>query len=388
MDFLLDDGLQKFRDEVRAFLSSSLTKELRGGALKGTESIDDPAIAGPWQDILHARGWLAYAWPKSHGGTGWSPVERWIFERESALAGAPVLPGMGLKLLGPVLFTYGSEFQKAYFLSRILSREHFWAQGFSEPSSGSDLASLRTEAVRIGDRYVVNGQKIWTTQAQYANWMFALVRTRKDGRPQEGISFLLIDMTSPGVEVRSIRSASLDHEVNEVFLSDVSVPVENRVGEEGQGWSIAKFLLKNERGSAAYAPLVLARIEAIRRNVVPMTPILAERLEDVRQEALAFEVKELRSVLDKQEGREVGLRSFASKLIVSELLQDCDQILLESLGPEGAILPYPSEREIFPSDYGAARYLNGRAWSIFGGTSEIQLNIIASALGIDGRERR
>lgn len=388
MDLELDQSLLDFREEVRKFLADNLTDELRDGARRGTESIDHPDIAGPWQDILHAKGWLAYAWPEQYGGTGWSPVQRWIFERECGLAGAPILPGMGLKLLGPVLYEYGSPFQKEYFLPRILDRRHFWAQGFSEPSSGSDLASLRTVAVRSGDRYVVNGQKIWTTQAQFANWMFALVRTDRDCRPQAGISFLLIDMDSPGVEVRPIRSASLDHEVNEVFLSDVSVPVENLVGEEGQGWTIAKFLLKNERGSTAYAPLVLSRINAIRDAFPDLDPVTGARLDEVLQEARAFEVNELRSVMDRQEGREVGLRSYTSKLIVSELLQDCDEILLEAMGPEGAVLPDPGDRSQLQSDYAAARYLNGRAWSIFGGTSEIQLNIIAATLGIDGREVR
>ena len=251
MDLALSPEQHAFREEVRAFLAASLSPELRRGAALTSGVFAEPDIAREWQAILEAKGWLIYHWPDHAGGPGWTPVQRWIFEKECAEAGAPVLPGMGLKLVGPVLYTYGTPAQKDHYLPRLRTAEHVWAQGFSEPGSGSDLASLRTRAVRDGDHYVVSGHKIWTTQAQYANRLFALVRTDPHVKPQQGISFLLIDMALPGVTVKPILSASGDHELNEVFLDEVRVPVSERVGQEGQGWSIAKFLLENERGGSS-----------------------------------------------------------------------------------------------------------------------------------------
>ena len=248
MDLALSREQRAFREEVRDFLASSLSPALRRGAALTSGVFAEPDIARQWQAILEAKGWLVYHWPHHAGGPGWTPVQRWIFEKECAEAGAPILPDMGLKLVGPVLYTFGTQAQKDHYLPRLRTAEHIWAQGFSEPGSGSDLASLRTRAVRHGDHYIVSGHKIWTSQAQYANRLFALVRTDAEVKPQQGISFLLIDMTLPGVTVKPILSASGDHELNEVFLDEVRVPVSERVGEEGQGWSIAKYLLGNEQG--------------------------------------------------------------------------------------------------------------------------------------------
>lgn len=288
MDLAFTEAQRAFREEVRAFLDQSLSPELRRGAALTSGVFAEPDIARPWQAILEAKGWLVYHWPECAGGPGWSRVQRWIFEKECAEAGAPILPGMGLKLVGPVLYTFGTEAQQAYYLPRLRSAQHFWAQGFSEPGSGSDLASLRTRAVRDGDHYVVSGHKIWTTQAQYANRLFALVRTDPGVKPQQGISFLLIDMDLPGVTVQPILSASGDHELNEVFLDEVRVPVADRVGEEGQGWSIAKFLLENERGGSSFAPALLADLSRLRGAVGPLSGELADRAIRLRLEAEAL----------------------------------------------------------------------------------------------------
>ncbi|MET1082327.1 MAG: acyl-CoA dehydrogenase family protein [Burkholderiales bacterium] len=312
MDHALTPAQLAFREEVRAFLADALTPELRLGAARTTGVFAQPDVAQPWQAALENKGWLVYFWPQAHGGPGWSAVQRWIFETECARAGAPVLPVMGLKLLGPVVYTFGTPAQQERFLGPLRRGEHVWAQGFSEPGSGSDLASLRTRAVRDGDDYIVNGQKTWTTQAQFANWLFALVRTDPDAKAQLGISFLLIDMTSPGVTVRPILSASGDHELNEVFLDDVRVPVTNRIGAEGEGWSIAKFLLDNERGCTGYAPQLLADLERL-ETTATLSPRQADRAVTLRLEAEALEVSELRTLLEMEAGDPPHPRSLAAK---------------------------------------------------------------------------
>jgi len=392
MDLTLTDAQMAFRDEVRTFLDQSLTPGLRRGAALTSGVFAEPDIALEWQAILEAKGWLVHHWPQAAGGPGWSPVERWIFEKECAEAGAPILPGMGLKLVGPVLYTFGTDEQKAHYLPRLRSAEHIWGQGFSEPGSGSDLASLRTRAVRDGDHYVVSGHKIWTTQAQYANRLFALVRTDPDVKPQAGISFLLIDMAAPGVTVKPILSASGDHELNEVFLDEVRVPVADRIGEEGQGWTIAKFLLENERGGSCFAPQLLADLKRLRTSWGPLRGSLAERAERLQVEAQALEMTELRTLIEIECGARPDSRSLATKLIASEIRQGIEALSVDIFGLAG--LQLPVERPFYGEDIpapissaeaqvSAARYLNARAWSIFGGTSEIQLTIIArAALGL------
>lgn len=394
MDHALSPSELAFREEVREFLAEALTPKLRLGAARTTGVFADPDIAGPWQAALDAKGWLLYYWPKAYGGPGWSAVERWIFETACARAGAPVLPVMGLKLLGPVLYTFGTPEQQARFLPALRRGEHVWAQGFSESGSGSDLASLRTSAIREGDEYLVNGHKIWTTQAQFANWLFALVRTDPSAKPQLGISFLLIDMNSPGVTVRPIISASGDHELNEVFLDAVRVPVGNRVGADGEGWAIAKFLLENERGCTGYAPQLLAdlmRLEA----AVELSPQLADRCVMLRLEAEALEISELRTLLEMEKGEAAHPRSLAAKLIASEIRQGLEELALDAFGLEGLQARTDASTEKSEAQHlsefsasalanlAAARYLNARAWTIFGGTSEVQLMIIAKgAVGL------
>ena len=392
MDLALTDQQCAFRDDVRAFLASSLSPELRRGAALTSGVFAEPDIAREWQAILEAKGWLVYHWPTEAGGPGWTPIQRWIFEKECADAGAPVLPGMGLKLVGPVLYTCGTQAQKDHYLPRLRTGEHIWAQGFSEPGSGSDLASLRTRAVRDGDHYVVSGHKIWTTQAQYANRLFALVRTDTEVKPQQGISFLLIDMALPGVTVKPILSASGDHELNEVFLDEVRVPVSERVGEEGQGWSIAKFLLENERGGSSFAPLLLADLERLRASVGPLTGELAHRAIRLQLEAEALEMTELRTAMEIEQGAAPDARSLITKLLASEIRQGIEALAVDAFGLAGLQLPVqrpfygedvPTPVESAQAQIAAARYLNARAWSIFGGTSEIQLTLIAkAALGL------
>ena len=383
MDLTFPPALVGFRAEVRAFLYTAFTPAMRDLAANTSGVFSEPPAVLDWQRALDDRGWLVPHWPSDVGGLGWTPLHRFIFDQEVARAGAPTLPGMGLKLVGPVIYTFGTAEQKARWLPPLRRGTEFWAQGFSEPGSGSDLASLRTRAVRdnSGD-YIVTGQKIWTTFAQHATHMFALVRTDATVKPQRGISFLLIDMASPGITVRPILSASGDHEVNEVFLDAVRVPAANLVGAEGQGWSIAKFLLENERGGSTYGPALVAdaaRLRAALEGLPTATdPLMRDRLARIEHRATALEWTELRIVTAMTAGEDPGPISLATKLIASEIRQALEQFGSEMLGMAGLALPAEGPKRI-----AAARYLNSRAWSIFGGTSEIQLGLIArAALGL------
>jgi alkylation response protein AidB-like acyl-CoA dehydrogenase len=387
MDLDFTTAQLAFRDEVRRFLDASLPEHLRIGARATTTVFAEPDIGREWQSILHRRGWLAYNWPREYGGTGWSPLERYIFEKECALASAPDLPALGLRLLAPVLHHFGSEGQKAHYLPRILDAEHYWCQGFSEPGSGSDLASLKTRAVRAGDEYIVNGSKIWTTHAQFATHMFCLVRTDATVKPQQGITFLLISMKQPGVTVRPIRSLAGDHEVNEVFLQDVRVPAHDRVGEEGQGWTIAKFLLEHERGGSCFAPRLLAEIARLRQaGGGDPDSMLSHRLARLELEAQALELTELRSLAQLERGERPGPQSSLAKLVASNLRQRIDALAVQSFGYAG--LQLTEERPLYgascpepivskQAQVAMPRYLNSQAWTIFGGTDEIQKTIIA-----------
>lgn len=396
MDLDLTHEQIAFRDEVARFLGESLSEPLRAAARATPTVFAEEDIARQWQRILHAKGWLAYNWPKEWGGTGWPPVERYLFEKECALADAPGLPILGLKLLGPVLYTFGSERQKRHYLPRILSGEHYWCQGFSEPGAGSDLANLKTHAVLVGDHYVVNGTKIWTTHAHFADHMFCLARTDREAKAQRGISFLLMDMKQRGVTVRPIRSIAGDHEVNEVFLEEVIVPAEDRVGEEGAGWTIAKFLLENERGGSCHAPKLLSDLARLRElaNSEPSSsgaalieePAFAARLARLEFEAQALEITELRILSRIATGKPPGPQTSLTKLVASTLRQQIDALSMRLFGYAG--LQLPQFRPLYSQDcpqpvhspaaqVAAARYLNSRAWSIFGGSNEIQKTIIA-----------
>jgi alkylation response protein AidB-like acyl-CoA dehydrogenase len=399
MNFELSPAELAFRDEVRAFLADHLPQHLREGAEATPTVFAEPDIGREWQRILHRKGWLAYHWPVDHGGTGWTPTQRYIFEKECALASAPGLPVLGLKLLAPVLYTFGTPEQKAHYLPRILSADDYWCQGFSEPGSGSDLASLKTVAVRDGDRYVINGSKIWTTHAHFADHMFCLARTDTSVKAQRGISFILIDMRQPGVSVRPIIGLAGDHEVNEVFLDNVEAPVTDLVGEEGQGWTIAKFLLENERGGSCLAPALIAGLQRLRaqagqqpagyNGALIHDQSFAGALARIELETQALEMTELRILAEIAHGRKPGPQTSLVKMVASTLRQEVDALSVRMHGYAGLQLarcrPLYGNESPEPIESKAAQvatpaYLNSRAWTIFGGSNEIQRNIIAKTV--------
>jgi alkylation response protein AidB-like acyl-CoA dehydrogenase len=383
-----EPGLDAFRAEVRTFLLQQLEPDLMRASRLNTSVFSDKDIGLRWHRKLHARGWIAPSWPLEHGGTGWTLAQRWVFETECAVAGAPSVSPLGLRMAGPVIMRFGTPEQKSHYLPRILSGDDYWCQGYSEPGSGSDLASLKTRAVRDGDHYVINGSKIWTTHAHLANRMFALVRTGDaDARKHEGISFLLIEMDTPGITVRPIRSASGDHEVNQVFFDDVRVPVSCRVGEEGQGWTIAKYLLEFERGGAISAGRLRAALERLER-LLPEggldDPDLALALSAIEVDIRALEATELRVMSSLRTGQNPGSVSSLLKLRWSEIHQSITRLGVRLLGPDALVwetIRPLHEADEAPLDEEArpivAGYLNARAYTIFGGTSEIQREIIA-----------
>ena len=387
----------EFRAEVRAFVTAELPRDMAARTLLGYHP-HKPDVEF-WTAKLHARGWSAMSWPKEHGGTGWTVGQRHIFDEECFLAGCPAVNPQAFYLVGPIIYAIGSEAQKARFLPPILSGEHFWAQGFSEPNSGSDLASLKTRAVRDGDDYVVNGQKIWTSEAQYCDWIFMLVRTSAEGRAQAGISFLLVDLKSPGITVRPIIGLEGGHILNEVFFEDVRVPVENLIGEENKGWTYAKQLLGAERTHSAEVPRckgLLARCKAVaaqtlfRDRPLSQDPHFARRVAQLEVEILAHEATLWRVVAEEDAGLH-GAAPTPSILKVkgTELAQRAGALLVEALGDEA--LPHYVEHDYFlnpPADapgapiaYGAVSdFLYRRAMTIYGGANEVQRNIIAAQL--------
>jgi len=399
MDMEFSPADLAFREEVRDFLAENLPDRLRDGARRTPGVFVEPDIGMEWHRILYQKGWVAPHWPKEDGGTGWTPTQKFIFEKECALAGAPALAILGLRLVGPVICHFGTPEQKARFLPRILSGEDYWCQGYSEPGSGSDLASLKTSARREGDEYIINGSKIWTTHAHHANWIFALVRTDASVKKQQGISFLLVPMDQPGIEVTPIHSMSGDHEVNAVFFTDARTKAENRIGEEGQGWTIAKFLLENERGGSCFAPRLLQSIDRLAElaetqpsgvnGAIAHDARFRDRLARVRLEAEALEVTELRILAELAKGRSPGPQTSLVKLLGSNIGQQVDTLRLELLGPDA--LQLPLERPLYgneaPEPVGSeyaqtamGRYLNNRAATIFGGSDEVQKNIIAKTV--------
>ncbi len=375
-----------FRDEVRAFIAANLAPELRAAGRGATSIFVDPAYSLPWQRILHGRGWAAPGWPRAHGGPGWSGMQRHIFAAECARAGAPPLAPMGLRMIGPILMHYGSDDQKAHYLPRILSGEDYWCQGFSEPGAGSDLAGLALRADSDGDDYVLNGSKIWTTHAHFANRMFCLVRTSREGRPQAGITFLLLDMASPGIAVDPIISLAGEHELNQVFFTDVRVPKANRLGAENDGWSVAKSLLAFERGGGAGPGLqaYLARLREIAARHAGADAALAQRLARAEIMVEAVNMSEHRLLSALAEGRSPGPASSLLKTRSTETMQHLDELAVDIVGPaacrwpdaepDGANAPEPQRDE---AQWLTARFLNNRAASIYGGSNEVQRNIMA-----------
>ena len=350
-----------------------------------------------WHACLNSVGWLAPGWPKEYGGCEWTPVQKHIFDEISNLRGGPRIVPFGLGMLAPVLLAFGSEEQKKHYLPRILDGTDWWCQGYSEPGAGSDLASLKTTAVKDGDEYVVNGQKTWTTLGQHADWIFCLVRTSKEGKPQEGISFLLIDMNTPGIEVRPIILLEGEHEVNEVFFDNVRVPAANLVGEENKGWTYAKYLLTHERtgiagvGASNAAMEKLKKIAALQtRKGVPLDqdPIFASRMAQVEIELEAMKTTNLRILAKAQAGGAPGAESSMIKVKGTLIRQELNVLTRQALGPHA--IPFVSEaleegsnEPWMGPDYATAvskGYFNNRKISIFGGSNEIQRGIITKAI--------
>ena len=392
MNLDLSPELRAFRDEVRAFIKAELPPEIKRKVDAGLPCSKDDYVR--WQKIVNRRGWLAPNWPKDQGGTGWSPVQKHIFEEEIGKAGAPRFIPFGLHMVGPVIIAFGNEEQKREHLPKILTSDIWWCQGYSEPGAGSDLAGLKTRAVREGDHYVVNGQKTWTTMAQYADWIFCLVRTDPGAKKQEGISFLLIDMKTPGITVRPIVTMDGGREVNDVFFDNVRVPVANLVGKENQGWTVAKFLLGNERTAIAdlgRAKHQLARIKEIARTErfggVPLAEDadFKERLADVELELMALEYTLLRIVAGESGGKAPGPEASLLKIKATEVQQATTELFLEAAGYYGfPSVPEARERGWNEPPIGpefaataAPYYFNWRKSSIYGGSNEIQRGILA-----------
>lgn len=395
MNINFNEAELAFRDEVQAFLKSQLPADI-AAKVKGLKRLskDDH---DRWHRVLNDQGWFATHWPVEYGGTNWSPIQKHIFDEESAAYGAPRIVPFGVNMVAPVIIKFGSEAQKQQYLPRILSGEDWWCQGYSEPGAGSDLASLKTRAVRDGDHYVVNGQKTWTTLGQHANMIFCLVRTDTEVQSQRGISFLLIDMKTPGITVRPIITLDGEHEVNEVFFDDVRVPVENLVGEENKGWTYAKYLLTYERTGLAgigASKAALHRLKEIARaQVKDGKPLLEDsafshRVAEVEIDLMAAEITNLRIIAAVEGGGVPGAESSMLKVKGTEIRQKITDLMRRAIGPYA----HPFIEEELDLDYAgehlsaadamplAPHYFNMRKLSIFGGSNEIQKNIVAKMI--------
>lgn len=395
MDLTLKPEHRQFRDEVRAFLEENLSDDLREAGRLATSVFHDVERSMAWQKILHKKGWAAPHWPKKYGGTGWDVVQRAIFAEESLKADAPMMIPMGLHMCGPCIIGCGTDEQKAYYLPRILSGEDFWCQGYSEPGAGSDLASLQTFAESDGDHYIVNGTKIWTTYAHYANKIFCLVRTNRNCKPQEGITFLLIDMDTPGITVEPIIGLDMVREQNTVFFDNVRVPKANVVGRENDGWTVAKYLLTFERGGQEYAPALFHSLEKVREIAAQEydgfggrladDPVFRRKLAELEIEITALEFTENRIKAALGSGQSPGAIASMTKILGTELSQRVTELAIEAVGvyglplqvdaiQPGAHLPFVGPEYALTA---MPRYLNTRATTIYGGSNEIQRGIIA-----------
>lgn len=384
-----------FRAEVRGFIEENYPSDIIGDGSR--EDLSREQFLA-WHKVLGKKGWSAPAWPEEYGGTGWTSTQRYIWSEENARVDAMMPLPFGISMVAPVIYTFGSDAQKERFLPPILAGDEWWCQGYSEPGSGSDLASVKTTAVRDGDHYVINGQKTWTTLAQHADWGFFLCRTDPNAaKPQQGISFILVDMTTPGIEVRPIITIDGGHEVNEVWLTDVRVPVENRVGEENQGWTYAKFLLAHERSGIAGVARSKRGIERLRdiasTELLEGTPLIkddsfARKISQLEIDLTALEFTELRTLARESEGKGPGPESSILKVKGTEIQQRLTELTLEAVGSYGA--PYfrgfpedgSNEFPIGPdyAHYAAPAYFNMRKTSIYGGSNEIQRNIITKMI--------
>jgi alkylation response protein AidB-like acyl-CoA dehydrogenase len=393
LNFSVDD--LAFRDMVRAYLEANLPKDLQDKVLNHKHLSKDDYVR--WHKIVAKQGWVGNGWPVEYGGTGWTAIQRHIWEEECARAGTPAIMPFGVTMVAPVIMAFGNEAQKRHYLPRILNCDDWWCQGYSEPGSGSDLASLKTRAERQDDHYVVNGQKTWTTLAQHADMIFCLVRTDSSARKQEGISFLLIDMHTPGITVRPIIMLDEDHEVNEVFFDNVKVPVENLVGEENKGWTYAKYLLGHERTGIAAVGRSKRELQFLKRlaiqqrkNGEPLLndPVFASKVATLEIELMALEVTVLRVLSQEHTRRAPGPEASMLKVKGTEVQQMLTELMLEAVGPYGlpfdpAYLDGEQEHSAAQDDDAAplaAYYFNYRKTSIYGGSNEIQKNIITQMI--------
>jgi alkylation response protein AidB-like acyl-CoA dehydrogenase len=384
MDLALKPDHKAFADEVRAFGRDNLSPATRAKTFSGKHYTRDDHME--WQKALGRKGWLAYTWPRKFGGPGFDVTQRFLFENALAEEGAPRIIPFGVKMVGPVIYTFGTDEQKERFLPGIRTSEVSWCQGYSEPGAGSDLANLRTRAVREGDHYIVNGQKTWTSAAHWADWIFCLVRTNPDAKPQEGISFLLIDMKTPGITVRPIVMLDGHHHVNDVFFDNVKVPVANRIAKENEGWTCAKFLLANERLGIAEVPASKRGVRALRE--LNDDPSLKEKIADVDLQVQALEMSELRALSTMQLGGAPGPEASILKVRGSEIQQRIAELAMEAVGEYAA--PYQpdllfratNETPIGPDHAppAAPRYFNTRKTTIYGGSTEVQKNIVSKAI--------
>jgi alkylation response protein AidB-like acyl-CoA dehydrogenase len=403
MDLRLTPEDEAFREEVRAFLAEKLTPELKARAKLIANSLPEHSLRHEWLQILNAKGWAAPYWPKEYGGPGWTVMQRYIFSSECATAGTPVTASMGLMMIGPTLMGHGTPEQKAYYLPRILSGDDWWCQGYSEPGAGSDLAGLGLKAVTDGDHFVLNGTKLWTTGAHYANKMFCLVRTDTSGKPQQGITFILIDeMNQPGIKVEPIITLGGDREVNQVFFDDVRVPKKNIVGKENDGWTVAKYLLEFERGGSAYGGTLNASLKEL-NEIASLDrgsdgkrliddPAFRRKLDETDVEVMALHYTELRIMSELAGGKTPGATSSIMKTRGTEMMQRLGELRIEA----GAYysLPHvmeartwighvpPNTTPVGPDHHLMAMpvYLNDRAASIYAGSNEIQRNIMSKAV--------
>ena len=387
----------QFRQDVRNFLDREYTPEKRALNMRQAGAHAEPALGMWWHRTLNARGWAAPAWPTEHGGPGWDALQRHIFDSECAAADTPEVPLQGTSLAGPAIMQFGCQAQRDYFLPGILSGDIYFCQGFSEPGSGSDLASLRSSAVRNGDCYAVSGTKIWTTHAQHANWIFLLARTSKEGRPQSGITFLIAPMDSPGITVKPIISISGEHELNQIFFDDVRIPVSNRIGDENDGWAITKYLLEFERGGSYAARIsgLLGRDQMTAREQpgddgrsLWQDSSFRRRIADLEIAAIALAATEDNVASSQAAGQNVGgVTAAILKITGSELMQQATECCMDALGDyafadQRQSLVLASDIPPIGPDFAAkpvAKYLNARAWSIAGGANEVLRNVIARA---------
>jgi len=388
MDINFSDADNQFRQEVKDYLENKYPKHVKEKQNNGEQLTKQDMI--DYHKSLYEQGWAGYNWPVEYGGNGWSPTQIYIFQEELGYANTPTILPFGLNMVGPVIYTFGNEEQKRKFLPDILEFNTWWCQGYSEPGSGSDLASLKTKAVRDGDHYIVNGSKTWTTLAQNADWIFCLVRTETTQKKQEGISFLLIDMKTEGIEVKPIITIDGDHEVNSVFFTDVKVPAENLIGEEGKGWTYAKFLLAHERFGIAGVPNQKYSLKLLKERTKDFADDdLKKKIADYEIELSALEFTELRTLAALANGGHPGAESSIIKIKGTELQQRLTEMYVEAAGQY--ILPYegpegfnsnntPASNVSDFSSQAVSRYLNFRKTSIYGGSNEIQKNIIAKAI--------